>query len=110
VTLTNAGRDLDKPPFVPELVHPPAELPLGESDIDTREHAFLSLADVTERLFASYESRFDLSAIIGVVRRCRRELDSLPGPATLDRIAELAEVRLTDMLTALTALTAQGSA
>lgn len=53
-----------------------------------------SLADVTERLFAAFETQLALPLIVRVVRRCRRELDIRSGPATLTSVERLARQRL----------------
>lgn len=66
--------------------------PAVPADRDTVEVG--SLADVTEQLFAAFESQLDLPLIVRVVRRCRRELDIRSGPATPTSVERLARRRL----------------
>lgn len=56
-----------------------------------------SLADVTERLFARFDGRLRLTAIARVVRGCRRELDTTPGPVLPEMLERLAHERLTHL-------------
>jgi hypothetical protein len=57
-----------------------------------------SLAEVTERLFAAFEPRLPLTTIVAVVRACRQELDTAPGPALPELVERLARQRLTDLM------------
>jgi hypothetical protein len=49
-----------------------------------------SIADVTERLFLEFEPRLPLTTIVAVVRGCRHELDTAPGPALPELVERLA--------------------
>src|SRR6266542_2857803 len=52
-----------------------------------------SIADVTERLFLEFEPRLPLTTIVAVVRGCRHELDTAPGPALPELVERLARQR-----------------
>ncbi len=54
-----------------------------------------SLADIIERLFSDFEPELPLPTIVSVVRRCRRELDIIAGPALSETLEKLARQRLT---------------
>lgn len=56
-----------------------------------------SLADITERLFVTFDGRLDLSTIVRVVRHCHRELEIEQLATPLDAIERLAEQRLNDI-------------
>ncbi len=58
----------------------------------------MSLADVTESLFARFEGQLSLTSVVCVVRRCRRELDSERGAGSPGMIERLAGERLTAMV------------
>ncbi len=55
----------------------------------------MSLADVSERLYARFDGRLSLSTIARVVRGCRRELDITQGPMLHEILERLAHQRLT---------------
>jgi hypothetical protein len=53
-----------------------------------------SAADVVERLLAEFESRVAPPVVVMTVRRCRRELDIIAGPALPELLERLARERL----------------
>ncbi len=53
-----------------------------------------SLADVVDRLFTEFASHLSLSVVVSTVRRCRRELDIIHGPALPELVERLARQRL----------------
>jgi hypothetical protein len=57
-----------------------------------------SLADVVERLRIAYEHQLSPATVIGVVRRCRRELDIISGPALPEMLERLARHRLGNLV------------
>jgi hypothetical protein len=59
-----------------------------------------SLASVIERLFTDFQSQLSLAAVVSAVRRCRRELDTVPEPALPELLERLARQRLHDTLAA----------
>jgi hypothetical protein len=58
------------------------------------------LASVIERLFTAFESQLALAVVVSTVRRCRRELDTVPEPALPELLERLARQRLHDTLAA----------
>lgn len=54
----------------------------------------LSLADITERLFARLGGRLGPVAIARVVRQCHRELEIVHGPVPAEALESLAYERL----------------
>jgi hypothetical protein len=56
-----------------------------------------SLADVTERLFAEFEARLPLSAIVTTVRQCVRDLHGAPEQALPELVERLARQRLIEL-------------
>ena len=57
-----------------------------------------SLADVVDRLGDEFDLRLGRTTVVLVVRRCRRELDIVAGPAIPEFVERLARQRLTDLL------------
>jgi hypothetical protein len=57
-----------------------------------------SLADAVERLFAEFEPKLPMAFVLATVRRCRRELDIISGPALPELVERLARQRLLDFL------------
>ena len=53
-----------------------------------------SLADVVERMHAEFGSRLPMTFVVTTVRRCRRELDIVNGPALPELLERLARQRL----------------
>ena len=53
-----------------------------------------SLADVVERMYAEFGSRLPMPLVVTTVRRCRRELDIIDGPALPELLERLARQRL----------------
>jgi hypothetical protein len=53
-----------------------------------------SLNDVVHRLFGEFRSDVSLAAVAITVRRCRRELDVVTGPALPEMVERLARQRL----------------
>lgn len=53
-----------------------------------------SLADVVERMHAEFGSRLPLPLVVTTVRRCRRELDIIDGPALPELLERLVRQRL----------------
>ena len=66
----------------------------AQDDVAAEEARAASLADVVERLFAEFEDDLDLPAVVDVVRTCRRDLDTVDGPALCELVERLARVRL----------------
>ena len=56
-----------------------------------------SLADVVDRLGDEFDLRLGRTTVVRVVRRCRRELDIVAGPAIPEFVERLARQRLTDL-------------
>ena len=52
------------------------------------------MADVIERMFDLFGPRLTMPTIVAVVRRCRRELDIVSGPALPEMLERLAFQRL----------------
>jgi hypothetical protein len=59
-----------------------------------------SLADVVERLFTEFAPHLDLGVVVSTVRRCRRELDIVHGPAIPELVERLTRQRLQTIPTA----------
>jgi hypothetical protein len=57
-----------------------------------------SLADVVDRLGPEFNEPLGRTIVVLVVRRCRRELDIIAGPAVPEFVERLARQRLTDLL------------
>ena len=56
-----------------------------------------SLADVVERLFAEFHPRLSMTVVLMTLRRCRRELDIVSGPALPELVERLGRQRLLDL-------------
>jgi len=69
-----------------------------------------SLADVVERLCVLFQPRLTPHTVVTTVRRCRRELDIVSGPALPELVERLAKQRLQDQLDARTATDPAGRA
>ncbi len=59
-----------------------------------------SYADVTERLFRTFQAVHPLPVITAVVQQCRTDLDSVPSGAMPELLERLAHQRLSDLLPA----------
>ena len=57
-----------------------------------------SLADITERLFREFDGQLNLTTIVRVVRRCRRELDTTHGGMLPEMLERLARQRLAGLV------------
>ena len=57
-----------------------------------------SLADVVDRLGGEFDVRLGRTTVVLVVRRCRRELDIVAGPALPEFVERLARQRLADLI------------
>ncbi len=56
-----------------------------------------SYADVTERLFRTFEEVHQLPVITAVVQQCRADLDSVPCGSIPELLERLAHQRLSDL-------------
>lgn len=57
----------------------------------------MSIADVTERLFAEFETQLPVTTIAATVRQSSDDIDSVPEPALPELVERLARQRLTDL-------------
>jgi len=59
-----------------------------------------SLADAVERLSAEFQPELPAWLVLSTLRRCRRELDIISGPALPELVERLGRQRLSDIVIA----------